>query len=122
MSLLTSRLERERQTVEAMIKMYCRDIHANSGKLCPECKALLDYAGQRLQKCPYHEEKTTCAKCRTHCYKPLVREKIRKIMHYSGPRMIRYHPVLAFFHIIAGMRKEPLSPMRGRYIEDKFCT
>ena len=57
---------------------------------------------------PFHEGKTTCANCPAHCYKPEMREKIRKVMRYAGPRMIYRHPILALLHIIDGRRKEPI--------------
>jgi hypothetical protein len=36
-----------------------------------------------------------------------MREKIRAVMRYAGPRMLYHHPLLAFYHMIDGMRKEP---------------
>lgn len=101
-----SRVERERRTVQAMIKLYCRR-HHNSKALCPECGELADYAGKRLTKCPYGEGKTTCAKCPTHCYKPEMRARIRTVMRYSGPRMIWHHPLAAVQHLVDERRKEP---------------
>ncbi len=69
------RITRERKTVEAMIGIYCQDRHGTGNGLCPECEVLRDYARQRLQKCPFQEGKTTCAKCPVHCYKPDMREQ-----------------------------------------------
>jgi hypothetical protein len=34
-----------------------------------------------------------------------MKEKIRQIMRYSGPKMIYYHPVLALLHFFDGFRK-----------------
>lgn len=90
-----------------MISLYCRHHHTPSENLCPECKNLLEYAICRLDSCPFGEGKTTCANCRIHCYKPEMREKIREVMRYSGPRMLRRHPVLALFHVIDGIQKQP---------------
>ena len=39
------------------------------------------------------ESKTFCSNCRVHCYCPDMREKIRMVMRFSGPRMLFYHPV-----------------------------
>jgi hypothetical protein len=36
-----------------------------------------------------------------------MREKIRDVMRYSGPRMIWHHPFLAIGHIFDGLRKKP---------------
>ena len=35
-----------------------------------------------------------------HCYKPQMREKIRDVMRFSGPRMIFHHPIAAVRHVI----------------------
>ena len=104
MKNLHPRLERESRTVSVMISFYCRRKH-HSRSLCPECRRLLDYAGERLAKCPFQERKTTCARCPVHCYRPEMRERIREVMRFSGPRMIYRHPLLAVRHLIDGRRK-----------------
>ena len=101
------RMKRERKTVENMIGIFCRDHHQTKGALCHECRELVEYARFRLQNCPFQENKTTCGNCPIHCYKPHMREKIREVMRYSGPRMLRHHPLLAIGHMIDGLRKEP---------------
>ena len=93
--------EREKRIVSEMIALYCRRSHqTKKGALCPDCAALLAYAHERSDKCPYMEKKTFCSSCKTHCYKPEMREKIRTVMRYSGPRMITVHPVMAIRHLI----------------------
>ncbi len=105
------RLAREEKTIAAMIALYCRDHHeaeagdASAG-LCPECAELLEYARVRLEKCRYGADKPTCANCETHCYKPVMRARVREVMRYSGPRMLRRHPVLAAAHLV-DRRKTP---------------
>jgi len=42
-----------------------------------------------------------------HCYKPAMRENIRAVMRYSGPRMISHHPLMAIQHLIDKRRKKP---------------
>lgn len=104
------RMSRERRTVEAMIGVYCRGQHGTNGELCMECAALRSYARQRLQRCPFQEGKTTCAKCPVHCYKPAMREGIRAVMRYAGPRMLYRHPIMTLQHLIDGLREEPRRP------------
>ena len=58
------------------------------------------YADARVDHCPHMETKTFCSACKTHCYKPQMREAIRQVMRWSGPRMIFHHPVLAIRHLI----------------------
>ena len=104
------RMTREARTIEAMVSIYCHDKHGTRGDaLCDECTKLVKYAGMRLEKCPYQEHKTTCTKCPTHCYKLDMREEVRKVMRYAGPRMIWKHPYLAIMHILVDSRRnEPL--------------
>jgi hypothetical protein len=99
------KIKREKKTILIMIMLYCRKLHHPSDGLCSDCKKILDYAMRRLDICPFQERKTTCANCRVHCYNPSMKEKIRQIMRYSGPKMICYHPVLALIHFFDGFRK-----------------
>ena len=94
-----SKREREKETVSLMISIYCRKKHG-SKTLCPDCAALDTYARQRSDKCPFMETKTFCSNCKVHCYKPDMREKIREVMRFSGPRMIFRHPVMAIRHVM----------------------
>jgi hypothetical protein len=110
-------MAREARTVEAMIALYCRAEHeraahgrGGTGALCAECAALLDYARARLDRCPYQENKTTCAKCPVHCYTPAMRKQVRAVMRYAGPRMLVRHPLMALLHLIDGLRQEPVRP------------
>ncbi len=94
------RLARERHTIRVMIEIYCRGNHGSSNNLCADCQQLHDYAMQRIDRWPYGENKPTCAKCPIHCYRPDMREKIRRVMRYAGPRMIFTHPILTIMHYI----------------------
>lgn len=106
------RLERERRTLEAMIRGYCRGAHGaisgggDSG-LCRDCSELLEYAWRRLERCPFQENKPTCAKCPVHCYQPERREQVRQVMRYAGPRLFWRHPVLTVRHFLDAYRKIP---------------
>ena len=91
--------EQEKKVVSEMILLYCKKNHG-SKELCFECQALLDYAMKRLDKCPFMENKTFCSNCKIHCYSKDMREKIRNVMRFSGPRMIFHHPMMAINHVI----------------------
>jgi hypothetical protein len=106
------RLAREERTVRAMIRLYCRSHHGTRRELCAECAELVEYAAARLDKCPFQEDKTTCSKCPVHCYRPGMRERIREVMRFAGPRMVYRHPILALFHLLDGRRKEPVRPLK----------
>jgi hypothetical protein len=103
----SSRIAREKKTVKAMIRIYCRRHHGTHDGLCNECSKLVAYAHERLDRCPFQEGKTTCAKCPIHCYRPAMRQQIRTVMRFAGPRMLWRHPVLALYHLIDGRRDEP---------------
>jgi len=98
-------MERERSTIKAMITLHCHELHGNRTGLCADCTSLLEYSLLRLEKCPFQEKKPACGKCPVHCYKPDMREKIRSVMKYSGPRMLRRHPVLTLFHLLDSRRR-----------------
>jgi predicted amidophosphoribosyltransferase len=100
------RLQRERQTIEAVMEIFCREQHQSArGTLCSECQSLQAYALQRLERCPFQENKSTCANCAVHCYKPEMRRRIRTVMLYAGPRMLLRHPILAVRHLLDGRRE-----------------
>ena len=91
---------REKRVVSEMITLYCRDKHRSQQAPCRECAALIAYAHERSDKCPFMENKTFCSNCHAHCYKSDMRESIRAVMRYSGPRMLKTHPLLAIRHLI----------------------
>lgn len=92
--------EKEKELVSQMIALYCKKKHRGRRGLCAECAELDAYAQQRSAKCPFMETKTFCSNCKVHCYKPVMREKIREVMRFSGPRMIFHHPITAVRHVI----------------------
>lgn len=119
MTKIEKKRQKEQYVVEEMIRLYCQKNHfgKSSGKeegkswggrdrICDECRALLDYARQRSEKCPFMEEKNFCVNCRVHCYQPEKRDAIRKVMRFSGPRMLFYHPLLAIWHLICSKREK----------------
>ncbi len=106
MIFFKGKIDREKITVGAMIKLYCRLNHGNNRTLCGECRKMFDYAMTKLNKCPYDGDKPTCTQCTIHCYKIEEREQIRKIMRYSGPKMLWYHPILAILHLYDNRRSK----------------
>lgn len=106
MKTAADKREREKQMVSEMIALYCRRQHGTKGRLCPDCAALDEYARQRSDKCPFMETKTFCSNCKVHCYKPEMREKIRAVMRFSGPRMLFHHPIPAIRHVIETKKEQ----------------
>ena len=99
MKSIDDKREQEKRVVTQMIRLYCKKRHHRS-HLCPHCREVLLYAIDRSDHCPFMESKTFCSNCKVHCYRPEMREKIREIMVFSGPRMLFYHPVLAVSHML----------------------
>lgn len=125
---LKRKREREQEIVSQMIALYCKGNHSahrsvslrerggemrqmrergSGGRrdLCPECAELEAYAHARSERCPFIEEKTFCSNCTVHCYRPEMRERIRTVMRYAGPRMLFHHPVMAIRHMIESQRE-----------------
>lgn len=96
-------MNNELQTVQLMISLYCRKKHQQQN-LCTQCQELKEYAAERISRCKYGEMKPVCRKCPIHCYKPEMREKIRAVMRFCGPRMIVYHPLIAVKHLLRSLK------------------
>ena len=97
--------EKEKQTVSRMIEIYCHGKHkTDHGMLCKECRELQEYALARIAHCPHMSTKTFCSKCTTKCYVPLMKERIREVMRYAGPRMLLYSPLMVIRHVLEDLK------------------
>ena len=95
------RIEREKKTIALMIDIDCQRKHGNKkGELCDECKELLEYAHKRLSFCKFGENKSTCSRCPIHCYKKDMKEKVKDVMKFSGPRLIVHNPIELVRHAL----------------------
>ncbi len=92
--------EKEKELIPVMIRKYCHGKHKKKGEVCEDCRALTEYALFRLEKCPFKVNKKFCSFCKIHCYKPDMREKIKDVMRWSGPRMLFSHPIFAISHVV----------------------
>lgn len=100
--------EKEKKLIPVMIRIYCKGKHKAERKaqcvkgkaVCAGCNELTEYALFRLGKCPFKVNKKFCSFCKIHCYKPEMREKIKEVMKYSGPRMLFTHPIFAISHVV----------------------
>jgi hypothetical protein len=103
---MSNAMQREIETVNAMIKLYCEMNHKQSKGLCNKCQEIRNYAINKIEECPYQPNKPICKSCKTHCYEPVMREEIRKIMRFSGPKLIWHHPILAIRHLMNKRRQQ----------------
>jgi hypothetical protein len=117
--------------MSVMVALYCRDHHGvspgpsvvapRSGRawtrqrrgLCADCESLVAYADQRVAECRFGRSKPACSRCAVHCFRHGMRQHIRAVMRYSGPRMIMRHPILALAHLIDTWREVRSKPADG---------
>ena len=90
----------EKELVSKMISIYCKKNHKTSLALCKECEELDNYARKRIDNCPFSDTKTFCSSCTVHCYSPQMRDRIRQVMRFSGPRIIFYYPKDVISHLV----------------------
>ena len=77
-------VEERHQLLRRKVGLYCAEHHnLDSGRPCDECLDLLAYERRRLERCP-HDPKPRCKDCRTHCYGPNYRGRIRAVMRFAG--------------------------------------
>ena len=97
----------EAEVMSMMIGIYCRGHHhanrcatsESEPSLCPDCRRLLTYARSRIAACPRMDVKSFCSACPVHCYSHEMREKVREVMCWSGPRMLLHHPLMTLHHM-----------------------
>lgn len=103
------RRAREITTISQMVALYCAGNHAPGARtatarcgeaVCEQCAELDAYAALRTERCRKMDVKTSCEECPNHCYAPAMRERIRAVMRYSGPRMLTRHPIAAVRHLL----------------------
>lgn len=96
---MKGRIEREKRVVAKMVELYCRKA-LGLNYVNDEYRELIEYAHARLDRCRFGAAKKACKRCPIHCYKPQMREKMRAVMRWAGPRMIIYDPLAAIRHLL----------------------
>jgi hypothetical protein len=101
------KLRRDLRTLALFTAVYCNNHHQDLQKTklaqrklpvtvpelaryryCADCRGLLNYALDRRLSCPL-EPKPSCRECPHNCYAQLQRDKIRKVMAFSGPYLVK---------------------------------
>jgi len=101
------RIKKEIRVLARFIRIFCERNHSDNDKalvqasgkageflegeplrLCSECKKLLLHAVGKTIMCPY-DPKPRCKKCPTHCYAGGYRERIKKVMRFSGAYLLK---------------------------------
>ena len=103
------RKSKELKVLCNFISIFCRENHQTEVKttfsyktdgwsqvmgdkelvLCQDCSRLLKHGTAKLLLCPY-DPKPMCKKCQTHCYAPVYRRKMQKVMRFSGSYIIKH--------------------------------
>ncbi|MFB9136593.1 nitrous oxide-stimulated promoter family protein [Vibrio olivae] len=106
-------LQKEFNTVSDMVNLYCHAHHDRQQSLCADCRQLIQYAETKLDRCPFGAEKPACKRCPIHCYKPAPKQTMKRVMRYSGPRMLLHHPIQAVQHLLKERQARPTMPPKG---------
>ncbi len=105
---LDDKKRKDIKVLSQFIAIYCREHHRTEVRdafpikdgrlrsslghkdliLCKDCSKLLHHGIAKLLLCTY-DPKPTCKKCKTHCYAPGYREKIREVMRFSGLYLVK---------------------------------
>lgn len=98
------KIYKESEVVNLMIDLYYKN-KVNKDKV-EEKEDLKKYCEFRLSKCPFKDNKPFCSNCKIHCYDNIHQDLIKKVMRYSGPRMMIYHPIVGIKHINETMKRK----------------
>jgi hypothetical protein len=105
---LDDKKRRDIKVLSRFIAIYCREHHRTEVReaflikderlrislgdkdlvLCKNCSKLLNHGIAKLLLCPY-DPKPACKNCKTHCYAPGYRERIREVMRFSGLYLVK---------------------------------
>lgn len=96
------KIEYEIEVINKMIDIFYKNKNHKEEYTNTEIDQLKDYCSSKIYNCPVILEKTFCSSCKIHCYDKDQRDLIKKVMKYSGPRMLFYHPVLLIKHLLLG--------------------
>lgn len=130
--LMDAEVRKDTALLGDFARLYCRGNHADRERaalvspgvdlgaygrrvpvVCEECRELLAYAEKRRASCP-RDPKPFCSYCDTHCYRPEMRERMREVMRYAGPRsMLHGHAVEGIRHLIEGRRHKAAERARA---------
>lgn len=94
--------EKERKAMELILSVYEKGHQEERDDI----EKLRQYSMERINKCPKMATKTYCSNCEIHCYRQEYRDKIKKVMRYSGPRLFLKKPLWVVDHMVQGLVKK----------------
>ena len=92
------RIQEEKQFFSHMVHYFCK-WSQGSEQICLGCEQLLEYAYDRLDRCPYGSRKPTCFRCTSSCFRADMRKRKEDVVRTTLAKMVFLHPVLLFKHI-----------------------
>jgi hypothetical protein len=114
---LTTKKRGDIHVLANFVNIYCRENHKEAAKqefhiadedlrtrlcgliLCSDCSRLLEHSIAKLSLCEY-DPKPSCRRCKTHCYAPGYREKVRQVMRFSGTYLIKHGRLDLLLHYL----------------------
>jgi hypothetical protein len=112
-------LRRDLKTLARFVEVYCRHRHRDADKspavlkthdlysivgkvplLCRPCRELLAHAMVMRSRCPM-EPKPACKNCPSHCFHPRHREQMRRVMRFSGKRLMLTGRLDYLWHLLS---------------------
>lgn len=103
---IETKREREKKMISQMIALYCHRNHHTRGAPLSRVRGAERLRPRPLRALPVHGDEDLLRQLPRARYKPDMREKIRAVMRFSGPRMIFYHPVAAIRHVVETKREK----------------
>ena len=116
---LSRKEKRDIQILIRFVHIFCRQNHRRDFKkpfsppseevaslvgrgvqLCESCSHLLAYGIRKRSRCPY-DPKPLCKKCESQCYSQNYKQKVRQVMRFSGPYLIKRGRLDLLYHYLA---------------------
>lgn len=115
--LMSNQEKEDIRTLMRFVRIYCKENHNGEKSpftfrllniqeveekevfLCQDCSRLLAYGLTMRLNCP-HDPKPMCKKCKTQCYHGEYKEKIRKVMKFSGMYMVKHGRLDLLYHYL----------------------
>jgi hypothetical protein len=86
-----------RQLQSVQLEAASDRLNLDRHQYCEDCAAFLAYAIKRRIVCPL-DPKPACKHCPVHCYKPDMRDKVREVMRFAGPHLMKRGRVDLLWH------------------------
>lgn len=87
-------IDYKKQLLDIMFDIYIKDHESEKDSM----ESLRLYSHNRLENCQNKDKRNFCSSCSIRCFSKNRREDIKRVMKYSGPRLIFYRPLALLRH------------------------